>query len=200
MKKQIVIIHGGDTFETYSEYIASLKGTVIDSLASIMKVGWKDSLQEKLGPKYEVILPKMPNKANAKYLEWKIWFDKIVPLLDTRVILIGHSLGGIFLAKYLAENTIRNEIVATILIASPHSELASHYSLADFVLPKDAHRFQQQAKKIFIYHSKDDYVVPFDSLQKYKEMLPTATVHVFENRGHFNQETFDELVSLLKTL
>jgi hypothetical protein len=46
----------------------------------------------------------MPNPMNARYNEWKILFKKIVLLLDDNVILIGHSLGAIFLVKYLSEN------------------------------------------------------------------------------------------------
>src|SRR4051812_10882369 len=106
MKKQVVVIHGGDTFGTYEEYIAFLKDFAIDSLEYFMKMGWKDTLQESLGGAYQVILPKMPNKINAKYVEWKVWFEKLLPLLNNEIILIGHSLGGTFLAKYLSENKL----------------------------------------------------------------------------------------------
>lgn len=60
MKTQVIVIHGGDTFETYEEYLTSLKEFEVD-LNYFKKSGWKNFLQEKLGNDFEVIAPKMPN-------------------------------------------------------------------------------------------------------------------------------------------
>jgi len=43
----------------------------------------------------------MPCIENAKYNEWKIQFEKYLKRTDNDLILIGMSLGGIFLTKYL---------------------------------------------------------------------------------------------------
>ena len=67
MKKQIVVIHGGDTFEKYEEFISFLKNFQIDP-DYFKKKGWKDAFQDKLGEDFEVIVFNMPNKTNAKYL------------------------------------------------------------------------------------------------------------------------------------
>ncbi|MDR0369151.1 MAG: alpha/beta hydrolase [Candidatus Peribacteria bacterium] len=61
----------------------------------------------------------MPNKQNAKYKEWKIVFEKIVDKLDNNFILIGHSLGAMFIVKYLSEHTINKTIKKTLLLATP---------------------------------------------------------------------------------
>jgi hypothetical protein len=37
---------------------------------------WKKWLSEGLADSYQVIRPDMPNTMNAKYSEWKIWFEK----------------------------------------------------------------------------------------------------------------------------
>ena len=77
MKKQIIIIHGGETFETYKQYISFLKSIEID-FEKMTSEGWKDTLGKKLGRGFEIVLPRMPNSFNAKYLEWKIWFEKMI--------------------------------------------------------------------------------------------------------------------------
>ena len=118
MKQQILLIHGGDAFDTYDEYISFLKNFELD-LEGLKKKGWKNSLQDKLGEGYDVIMPRMPNAFNARYSEWKIWFEKIINLLDNEVILVGHSLGGIFLVKYLAEEDFPKSVKATFLVAAP---------------------------------------------------------------------------------
>ncbi|OHB10498.1 MAG: hypothetical protein A3I21_02150 [Candidatus Zambryskibacteria bacterium RIFCSPLOWO2_02_FULL_39_69] len=227
MKKQVVVIHGGDTFETYEKYLDFLCNYEIDSLDYFKHKGWKSILQEKLGDDFEVIRPQMPNKINAKYLEWRIWFEKLVPLLNPEVILVGHSMGGIlnakylewriwfeklvpllnpevilvghsmggiFLAKYLSENNFPKKILGTFLVSAPYDAETFEYTLVDFVLPADLKKFEEQGGKIYLYHSTDDDVVPFDNLEKYKKQLPSATARVFEDRGHFNQEDFPELV------
>ena len=45
-------------------------------------------------------------RTNARYEEWKIWFERMIPFLNDNVILVGHSLGGIFFVKYLSENLL----------------------------------------------------------------------------------------------
>jgi hypothetical protein len=199
MKKQIILLHGGDIYDTYEEYIASLKGVEMD-FERVKAKDWKFDFGEKLGADFEVVAPKMPSPTNAKYLEWKIWFDKLVPFFEDGVILIGHSLGGIFLAKYLSENNLSKKITATFLIAAPYSKEDVGRSLVDFVLPNDLGNLQKQGGKMFIYHSKDDKVVVFSSTERYIKAIPTAQLVVFEDRGHFNQREFPELVDNIKSL
>ena len=193
MKKQIIVIHGGDTFETYEEYIFSLKSFEID-FEKMMSKGWKDNLEKDLGRGFEVVLPRMPNSFNAKYLEWKIWFEKIISFFENEVVLIGHSLGGIFLAKYLSENKFPKEILATFLVAAPYDDKNSDYSLADFTLKKDLGLLQNQFGKLFIYQSQDDDVVSFADFKKYKKALPNANFREFKNKRHFRQENFPEII------
>jgi predicted alpha/beta hydrolase family esterase len=200
MKKQIVVIHGGDTFATNEEYISFLNDFVIDSLDYFKGSSWKDSLGQALGEPFEVIAPKMPNKFNAKYSEWKIWFEKLAPLLNQEVVFVGHSLGGIFLAKYLSEHTLNKTIQAVFLVSAPYDEKDTDESLADFSLPETLENFEKQVSKIYLYHSKDDPVVPFIDVEKYKKALPNAVLCVFEDRKHFNQEVFPELVEEIKSL
>lgn len=197
MKKQVIVIHGGDTFETYEEYLSSLKKLDVD-IEYFKKQGWKSMLQHELGDDFEVIAPHMPNKQNAKYLEWKIWFDKLVPHIQNNAIFLGHSLGGIFLAKYFAENDFPRKIKATFLIATPFDAGHSEYTLADFALPNDLSLFEKQGGDIVIYQSKDDPVVPFVDLDKYKKALPSAKVVIFEDKGHFTNSEFPEIIEEIK--
>ena len=69
------------------------------------------------------------------------------------------------------------------------------YSLQSFSLPE---KLDLQTDKIYLYHSKDDKVVPFSELSEYQKELPTAKTYVFDDRGHFNQEHFPELVEVIR--
>lgn len=196
MKTQVIIIHGGTTFDTYEEYWEYLKASTL-SLEGIRRRGWKDYLAEKL-PEFEVVYSKMPNAMNARYSEWKLWFEKLVPLLEGPVVLVGHSLGGIFLAKYLTENKFPNPIQSLHLVAAPYDAEISKESLADFDIGHAAEGLAEVAPKIFLYHSKDDTAVPYGDAEKYARDIPSATLRSFEDRGHFLQEEFPELVEDIK--
>ncbi|MDP1718922.1 MAG: alpha/beta hydrolase [bacterium] len=201
MKHQVLVIHGGDTFKTYEEYLEFLKAWQINPEdIRKQKKDWKDTLNEELGGDFEVILPKMPNKLNAKYLEWKIWLEKFIPYLESEIILIGHSLGGIFLAKYLSESKFPKKILATFLVSAPYDDKDYADSLADFQLPENLNLLSEQGGKIFLFHSQDDPYVPFSDLQKFQKGLNGATSKVFTDRGHFNQEKFPELVETIKSI
>lgn len=197
MKRQIVLIHGGDSFRTRKDYVRSLRTRPVALETFRSKSGWKSTLPNTLGPKFQVFSPQMPNKANARYAEWKIWFERMIPYLHHNVILVGHSLGGMFLAKYLAENTFPRRITAVILVAAPHNKTAD---IGDFRLPKSLARFSRQSKNIYLLHSPDDPIVPFSELGVYARALPQAKTIVVQRRGHFNQERFPELVRLIKRL
>lgn len=197
MKQQILIIHGGDTFATYDDYLAFLKIKEVD-LEKLQYKSWKETIGDDLGDNYQVINPHMPSKNNAKYAEWKIWFEKFIPFLQDNVILVGHSLGGIFLIKYLSENIFPKKIRAVFLISAPYDDDASDYSLADFVVPKSFEQFQKQAGTIFLYHSTDDPVVNFGDFEKYKKALSNAVQRIFTDKGHFNQEEFPEIIKDIK--
>ena len=192
MKKQIVIIHGGDTFATQEEYLNFLRNYEINiERYKTDKDDWKPWLRRMLQDKYEVITPQMPNKTNARYEEWELWFEKFIPFLNNGVILVGHSQGGIFLAKYLSENQFPIKIKAVMLVSAPYDKDSEDYSVLSFSLPAT---LNLQTEHVYLYHSKDDPVVPFQALGQYQKLLPNATARVFEDRKHINQEEFPELL------
>lgn len=198
MKKQILIVHGGNAFEKYEDYISYLKNKEV-SIDKLNFKDWKRSLGEVLGNEYQVLNPQMPNSQNARYSEWKIWFERLIPILDDTVVFIGHSLGGIFLAKYLSENNYPKKIKAIFLIAAPFNTKDEH-QLVDFVLSNDLSSFLKQSGNIFLYQSKDDEVVPYSNVLNYQKFIPDAKVRIFENRKHFNQAELFEIVSDIKSL
>src|SRR3989304_2754447 len=196
MKKQIVIIHGGTTFDTYEEYLKYLNSCEL-TLEKINKKDWKDGLGSKL-PEFEVIYPKMPNAKNARYPEWKIWFEKLFPLLGDSVTLIGHSLGGIFLAKYLSENSFLRKIDSLHLIAAPYDTEVCKETLADFALCDKVGKLANLTKNIFFYQSKDDTAVPFADVEKIKKESQVLNQRLLMTEATFFRKTFLNLLKISK--
>lgn len=200
MKKkiQILVIHGGMTFKNKKDYINFLKKRKI-SLEK--KTYWtNDYLEKKLGKNFKVIRPRMPLQDNAKYNEWEIHFRKYISKLEGPIILIGSSLGGIFLAKYLSENKIQKKIISTYLICPPFDDTISKEDLAGgFHLKSDLSNIQKNTKSLILMFSKTDEVIPLSHARKYKEKIPIAKLIIYENKnGHFKISKFPEIIKMIK--
>ncbi len=199
-KKHILIIHGGATFARQKDFLHFLATREI-SLEK--KVRWREAyLDQKLGRSFDIIRPRMPLADNARYAQWKIHFERYLPHMSDNIILIGISLGGIFLAKYLSENTFPKNITATFLICPPYDNtLPSEELTGGFTLPSNLSLVTQNSPKTFLMFSKDDDVVPISHAEKYRKKLPQAKIIIYKSKnGHFNIATFPEIVKIIKAL
>ncbi len=196
--QQVVVIGGGDAFDTYDEYLAALRERTFD-LERLRGKGWKSSLGLALGERFDVLSLRMPCPDNAKYLEWKIIFEKLLPLLSKPTIFVGHSLGGIFLAKYFSEAATFERVKALFLVAAPY-DAGNEYSLADFSITDDLKGLRSSGIPVHLYQSEDDTIVQYSNLERYMRALPSAVQHPFVDRWHFVQEEFPELVQDILSL
>lgn len=196
--KQVILIHWWGVFHDNDTFCEALKNREYDPFEKKKK--WmKDWLTEQHKEKFEYIQPSMPNKQMASYKARKIWFEKIFPYLnDNDTILVWHSLWWIFLLKYLSENKFPKKIKQLHLISSVIDETnmpKEEKFLWDFIFDhQDIKNITPQVDQIFIYHSKDDLVVPYSHSVRLNKFLPQAKFISFENMGHLNQEEFPELL------
>lgn len=197
--KQVIVIHGGTTFSNYENYLHYLRTKPISIDRLKYQPYWKERLQKDLGNNYEVLLPSMPNGTNARYSEWKLWFENLTSVITDDCILIGHSMGGVFLAKYLSENTFPSKIKGTILIAAPHSD-ESQEDLGDFKLDKASEQFLSQAGKVTLFFGKDDPVIAATEIEKYRQDLPSADFRIISAPDHFVRPAFPELLELIRSI
>lgn len=197
--QQVIVIHGGTTFLEYDEYLKSLSTKKLYIDRFIYKPMWKELLQENLGNTYQVLTPKMPNATNARYSEWALWFSHLSSILNDGCILVGHSLGAIFLAKYLSENVLPFKIKATILIAAPYDDEQDE-DLTDFKITGLSDKLAEQAGRLVFFHGTDDPVISNTEIDKYRNELPSAEYILLSAPDHFMREEFPELVNLIKSI
>lgn len=198
-QKQLFYIHGGDSYASYDDFLTSLKTWPIERLRPGMWRSWAQKLPENL-PHFQVFTPAMPNKQNAQYEEWKIWFERHFELLNQEVILVGYSLGGMFLAKYVVENPIPFTVRALFLIGAPCGTITDGTGNTCDSFSFDSSeigRLIETIPRIVLLHSKDDPVVPYEHVVTYKKYLPNAELVTFTDRNHFLQEEFPELLALI---
>ena len=198
MKPQIVLIHGGTTFKNKADYLSFLKNRKV----SIEKeIRWSEAyLDKKLGKHFEIIRSSMPLKEDAKYNEWKINFERYFPYFRNNIILVGSSLGGIFLAKYLSENKFPKKIRSIYLIAPPFDNTIEGEDLVGgFNLKSDLSMVEKNCKNINLLFSKDDDTVPISHADKYKRKLKNSRIVIYKSKnGHFKISKFSEIVKMIK--
>lgn len=196
--KQVVFIHGGTTFYKYEDYLTYLRSKPVRVSDLTRQTLWFGRLQEDLGDGLQVLAPAMPNGTNANYDEWVIWFERIAELVDDNVILVGHSMGGVFLAKYLSEHDFPKKIRATVLVAAPYED-ETQEDLASFKITGGLEKFASQGGDIIFYHGTDD-IVPLSELELYKKSIPEVETHELSAPDHFMREAFPEIIETIKGL
>jgi len=199
MKKVLILtIHGGMTFKNERDYLHYL---LTKEISTNKKISWAlEYLQKALGRKFEVISPLMPLSDNAKYRDWLILFKRYLSLLKGKFILIGSSLGGIFLAKYLSENKLARKALSVYMVCPPFDDtLTGEDLVGGFKLKPNLSLIEKNSKNVYLLFSKDDDVVPVCHADKYKKKLNNARIIIYKSKnGRFNIPKFPEIVKLIK--
>jgi predicted alpha/beta hydrolase family esterase len=190
---QIVFIDGGMTFESREDYIDFLRNKEV-SLND--EETWNEGGYLENSLKNEVVRVDMPCRDNARYKEWRITFENYIDILSDSVVLIGLSLGGTFLAKYLSENNIPKEITSLYLIGAPYDDDLLGEDLAGgFNLRPDLSLLEKNCNEITLMFSEDDDIVPVRHADKFGDRLSNAEIIKYETRnGHFQVAEFPELI------
>ena len=195
-KQQILFINGWESKENYKDFNDYLEKIEYNPY-EIKAKKWRYTFAEDLGDNYELYNPEMPNKGFADYNEWKIMFEKTFEFLNDEIILIWHSLWATFLSKYLNENKFPVNIKKIFLISWAFKD-SKNEILWNFNFDKKLTNVKKYDKKIIFYHSLDDMVVPFSDLEDFRKIFINSEYHIFENRGHFIDESFPELIERIK--
>lgn len=92
-RPQLWFIGGGDVHESREDFLRSLQNFPYDIGEKYSD--WKSWITAGLADRTDTIKPDFPNKLNADYDAWKIWFEKYIQKYatsPTRRIIIAHSL------------------------------------------------------------------------------------------------------------
>ena len=184
MKRQILFIQGGGkgAHKADAELVDSLRTTLSDA--------------------YKVHYPKMPKESDPDYGRWSVQIRSELSTVGDRIILVGHSVGGSFLLKYLSEEKTETSIDGMFLIATPYwgGEGWRYEGYEAVALAKDFASNLPRAVPIFFYHSSDDEIVPFEHLALYGKKLPQATIRALDRRGHQLNNDVSEVAADIRSL
>lgn len=156
--------------------------------------GLAASLQAAFGSQYECICPRMPEPENPSSAEWGKKIQSELKNLQGEVILIGHSLGGTTLFQHIADAGNIDRVIGMFLLGMPYWGIDEEWQREEFVLPD---HFAIQARKIahlYLYHNRDDEIVPLTHVRHYEKQLPFATLRLQDEGGHLFANGCPQLV------
>ncbi len=150
-------------------------------------------LRHSLQPSFKLHNPAMPNPENPRYYDWKMRLQADLPIGSSKIALVGHSLGGSVLIKYLSEGLCQAPIVALFLVSVPFWGTRG-WIMKEFTPDPDFLERLPKIERTFIYHSRQDPWVPYSHAAFYSKHLPQATVRTLDGAQHEFKTGLPELV------
>lgn len=185
--KNVIIVHGKPSKENYYDangYTSS-------------NFGWIPWLQNRLLVK-DIMpnVPEMPHAYEPEYTSWKREFERFNVTSET--ILVGHSMGGGFLLRWLSENN--DAAPAKVILVAPSLD-PLRKNLTGFC------EFEIDSKlldrtKVIIMTSDNDSEKSEQSRQMIIDALPGVDVRMYSGFGHFipdhlGKDTLEELEDII---
>lgn len=148
---------------------------------------WLKSELETLG--CQVTVPRFPTPQGQSLESWLEILNKYEKQITDRTILIGHSLGGLFLLRVLER--LSHPVAAAFFVAAPIGVKPILYYEGDEKFSGfsfDWTEIKKKAKHFFVYHSDND---PYVSLGNGEELARRLGVKLtfIPSAGHLNAES-----------
>jgi len=153
-------------------------------------------LKSKLPERFKILSPVIEKPYSPTYDKFKKMFELTFAKITEPVILVGHSLGGSTLLKYLTEEKPGISILGLFLVSTPYWKS----NMKEFQLKENFHTSVKHIPKVFLYHSKEDADVPIGNLEFYEHAFKTAVVHKLNGNEHTFSKGLPELVADIKSL
>lgn len=208
MKQQFLYISWWVPKENYNSYYDFLHSLEYKPFEEKF-LSWNKTFGERLWEDWEYLRAPFRERKYADYTEWKIMFEKVIPFIKQDICIGAGSLWVSFILKYIWENdgifhpeTKQKIHIKKIFFIAPAIADTADEVLWSFAVDLEQvyTKIQRWCKEIYIYHSKDDPVVPFEQWLALNNYFPEAVFREFDDRGHFYKELrFPELEADLKT-
>ena len=184
MNKRAIFIHG---WEGYPEE------------------GWRPWLKKELEKRgFEVINPAMPDTIKPLEDKWVSHLAKIIGVPGRQTYLVGHSLGGITILRYLEALKEAQKIGGAILVASFGGDLEYEGYKGElksfFQTSVNWEKVKKHCSKFVAIHSTDDPWVSSKNLKLFEEKLGAKTIMMDKMKHFSGDDGIAKLPIVLKEL
>lgn len=135
------------------------------------------SLRDSLGDEFTVAYPALPDEDEPDPREW----SRIIEELSDDAIVVAHSVGASVALRHFGETGGEN-LLGLFVIAAPFWGGAGwHYDgYQALMLPPSP----LIIAPLFLFHGREDEVVPVEHLALYADLFPVAATEVIDGVGH----------------
>lgn len=152
--------------------------------------------------KYQVFIPQFPTPERQTLENWLKVMDDYRSYLNEDAILIGHSLGGLFMLSFLEKFKIRMAIFVASFGGLPGNKFDD--GMRTFASPVrqnfDWQKIRQNCEQFLVFHSDNDPYVKLETVKNLAKNLG-VDVTIVKGAGHFNGSAgYTEFPLLLEEL
>lgn len=166
---------------------------------------WFSWLKKELEKKnYKVFVPQFPTPEGQSLQSWLNILENYNKYINEKSVIIGHSLGGLFLLRVLER--LESLIYAAFFVSAPVGVKPIRYYESDFKFSGfdfDWKKIKSNALNFRVYHSDNDPYVCLGNGEKLAKELNTELIFI-PQAGHLNAEsgymTFEKLLADLNKL
>lgn len=155
-----------------------------------------DCLRKSLNNEYEIQYPVIDDPEAPSYAMWQSMLRQELANRSEAVVLIGHSLGGSMLLKFLSEEAVATPIKALFLVAIPFWG-KDGWDVKEFALRHNFQHFLPDIPAIHLFHCKDDPIVDSNHMALYKKTIPNAVEHEMSGNDHAFAKGFNDIIQVL---
>ena len=171
--------------------------------ATPRKTGFPGPRREFEARGHTVIVPQFPTPEGQSVAAWMASLDVYRPQINSNTILIGHSLGGLFMLRLL--ESLGAPVAASVFVGAPIGvrPLSNYDRDSEFSqgFEFDWAKIRQNAGRVIVFHSDND---PYVSLSNGQELARELGVELtfVPGAGHFSTRTggYTEFPLLLEKL
>lgn len=151
---------------------------------------------------HKVFVPKFPTPEGQSLQSWLKILNDYGQYIDNNTILIGHSLGGLFLLRVLER--LKKPVYASFFISASIGVKPILYYKGDYKFSGfdfDWKKIKSNSKHFTVYHSDNDPYVSLGNGEKLSEELG-VTLTFIPQAGHINAKSgytsFEKLLEDIK--
>jgi predicted alpha/beta hydrolase family esterase len=173
--RKVILIHGNGGGDAYSVWLQ-------DVAHQLRSLG------------IDVVNESFPDPVKARE---SIWLPFIQQLgTNDQTVLVGHSSGAVAAMRYAEHHTLRG----SVLVSACYTDLGDVTEKVSgyYDHPWDWEAIRSNQDWIIQFASPTDPYIPITEARYIQKQL-RSKYHELENRGHFMDNTFPELVKVLRT-
>ena len=148
-----------------------------------------------------VIAPNFPVGLEIQnYDAWKNELDKYKDKINEHTVFIAHSIGPIFIVKYVLENNIKIDSLYSISGFNGLINIKDFDKVNKSFFMPDILDFDKRCDNRIAFFSNNDPFVPYKLLDDFSKQI-VSKVHIVKNAGHFIEDDgYNEFPELLSAI